>query len=421
VTIATGPLGPVIYSVFPRNHASGGFAAVEDDLPRIRSLGVDYIWLMPFYPIGRKNRKGSLGSPYAIRDHRAVDPELGTVADFCRLVDSVHAHGMRAMIDLVFNHVAPDSVIATDHPEWLWTDESGSPGPRVRDWTDVWDLDYRNRALCDFQVESMAFWLGNGVDGFRCDVPHLVSIDFWTLARDILDQEFGHSLWLAESADESFERHLNEEGIEHASEAELFRAFDLCYDYGTYDLFRGYHDGKVALAEYVDAQVTQFRSTPSGRGHARFLENHDHERAASFIPADRLAAWLAFTLFMPGAALMYAGQENGLTHAPSLFEPDPVSISPAPTESSRSPVTPGLVGELISLRRSIDSGGVDVSISGSVVTVEWGSGRRSRLRLDLAGGRETGEPHGGSPDGGFTRVRGLAPGVSLTTESTARI
>ena len=72
----------VLYSVFVRNHTpEGTFRAVIPDLPRIRALGTDIIWLMPIHPIGTARRKGQAGSPYAISDYRRVNPEYGTLDD----------------------------------------------------------------------------------------------------------------------------------------------------------------------------------------------------------------------------------------------------------------------------------------------------------------------------------------------------
>ena len=133
----------VIYSVFVRNHTQEGtFRALIPDLARIRSLGVDILWLMPIHPIGKLCRKGSLGSPYANRDYRSVNPEYGSMEDFCTLVDAIHAHGMKCMIDVVYNHTSPDSVLWQEHPEFFYRRPDGGPGNHVGDWTDIIDLDY---------------------------------------------------------------------------------------------------------------------------------------------------------------------------------------------------------------------------------------------------------------------------------------
>ena len=110
----------VLYSIYVRNYSKEGtFAAVQADLDRIKALGTDIIWLLPIHPTGEKNRKGSLGSPYAIRDYRAVNPEFGTLDDFRHLVDAIHARGMKCIIDVVYNHTSPDSWLAENHPEWF--------------------------------------------------------------------------------------------------------------------------------------------------------------------------------------------------------------------------------------------------------------------------------------------------------------
>ena len=174
----------VMYSVFVRNHSEEGtFEAVRRDLERIKGLGVDIIWLMPIHPIGEVNRKGGLGSPYAIRDYRAVNPEYGALEDFQRLVDDIHKLGMRCVIDVVYNHTSPDSRLAREHPEWFYRKPDGSFGNRVGEWWDVIDLDYSQPGLWDYQIETLKYW-ASMVDGFRCDVAPLIPLDFWLRARE---------------------------------------------------------------------------------------------------------------------------------------------------------------------------------------------------------------------------------------------
>ena len=160
----------IIYSVFVRNHTKEGtFRGLISDLDRIRSLGTDIIWLMPIHPIGEMKRKGSLGSPYANRDYRSINPEYGTIEDFRALADAVHARGMLIMIDVVYNHTSPDSVLWNEHPEFFYKKPDGRPGNHVGEWTDVIDLEYNNRELWDYQIETLKGW-ADIVDGFRCDV-----------------------------------------------------------------------------------------------------------------------------------------------------------------------------------------------------------------------------------------------------------
>ena len=134
------------------------FLSVIPDLDRIKALGTDIIWLMPIHPIGEKNKKGSLGCPYANRDYRTVNPCYGTMEDFRALVSAIHEKGMKCIIDVVYNHTAPDATLVKEHPEFYYKKPDGSFGNKTADWTDVIDLDYRNRDLWDYQIESLRMW-----------------------------------------------------------------------------------------------------------------------------------------------------------------------------------------------------------------------------------------------------------------------
>ena len=149
----------VLYSIYVRNYSEAGtFTAVQADLDRIKALGTDIIWLLPIHPTGEKHRKGTLGSPYAIRDYRAVNPEFGTLDDFRHLVDAIHDRGMKCIIDVVYNHTSPDSWLAEHHPEWFFHKPDGTLGNRFGDWWDVADLDYSHKELWDYQIETLKYW-----------------------------------------------------------------------------------------------------------------------------------------------------------------------------------------------------------------------------------------------------------------------
>ena len=169
----------MMYQIFVRNFSEEGtFKAVIPQLDRIKALGTDIVWLMPIHPIGKAQRKGSLGSPYAISDYRAVNPEFGTVDDLRELTGEVHKRGMRLIIDVVYNHTSPDSVLSREHPELFFHKPDGSFGNRVGDWTDIIDLDYSNKDLWKYQADSLKMW-AEIVDGFRCDVASLIPLVFW--------------------------------------------------------------------------------------------------------------------------------------------------------------------------------------------------------------------------------------------------
>ena len=314
-----------LYSIFVRNHG-GTFRAVEKDVPRIRALGADMIWLLPIHPIGRAQRKGTLGSPYAIADYRQVNPEYGTLEDFRRLADAVHAQGMKLMIDVVYNHTSPDSWLAQNHPEWFYHRPDGSFGNRVGDWTDIIDLDYSQRELWDYQIETLCMW-AEIVDGFRCDVAPLVPLAFWRQARAAVERVRPGCVWLAESVEPEFIREIRARGMIAHSDAELYQAFDICYDYDVYGDFLRYARGEEELAAYAAALLGQESAYPADYVKLRFLENHDRPRMAFLFPEERAQRnWLAFSFFQKGTALLYGGQEWGAAHRPGLFDADPVAM-----------------------------------------------------------------------------------------------
>ena len=311
----------VMYCVFVRNYSpEGTFDAVRRDLPRIRALGVDVIWLMPIHPIGESKRKGTLGSPYAIRDYRAVNPEFGALADFIALTEAIHALGMRVIIDVVYNHTSPDSVLAQAHPEWFYHRPDGSFGNRIGDWSDIIDLDYGQPALWDYQIETLEYW-AQWVDGFRCDVAPLVPLAFWLRAREAVARVRPDCLWLAESVEPGFIAHVRSRGMTGLSDSEIFRAFDVCYDYDVYPDFLRVATGESGLRDYAAALNRQETAYPDNYVKLRFLENHDRPRTAQLFPDARARRnWTAFQFFQKGMPLVYNGQEAGCAHRPGLFD-----------------------------------------------------------------------------------------------------
>ena len=319
----------VIYSVFVRNHTpEGTFRALIKDLPRIRSLGVDIIWLIPIHPLGEKSRKGSLGSPYANRDYRAVNPEYGTMEDFVALVDAIHDQGMLCMIDVVYNHTSPDSVLLEEHPEFFWRKPDGTCGNRVGDWSDIIDLDYSAPGLWDYQIESLKMW-AQIVDGFRCDAASLVPVEFWARARAEVEKTKPGVIWLAETIHRSFgaecRRHSKFTGMYSAKDVDAYRAFDIEYAYDVQEAWDRYLEGNARLSHYLDLLEFQESVYPDNYNKLRFLENHDLPRIASLV-GDRwdLENLTAFLYFLKGTTLLYAGQEVAQDHVPTLFDKDTV-------------------------------------------------------------------------------------------------
>ena len=315
----------VMYSVFVRQYSKEGtFRKVQEDLPRIRSLGVDIIWLMPIHPIGVKCRKGTLGSPYAIRDYRAVNPEFGTLEDFRALVQAIHDLGMKCIIDVVYNHTSPDSVLSREHPEWFYHKEDGSFGNKIGDWSDIIDLDYTHRDLWTYQIETLKMW-AEIVDGFRCDVAPLIPLEFWLSARDAVRQVRPDCIWLSESVEPAFTLDNRARRMTSLSDSEIFQAFDVSYEYDIYHDWIRYLADEVPLSAYLEKIRQQEYLYPENYVKLRFLENHDRPRARFCIPDENARLnWTAFSFFQKGMTLLYNGQETENIHRPSLFEKDDI-------------------------------------------------------------------------------------------------
>ena len=313
----------LIYSVFVRNHTpEGTFRALEDDLDRLRALGTDIVWLMPIHPIGKEGRKGTLGSPYAISDYRAVNPEYGTEEDLRHLVDAIHQRGMQCIIDVVYNHTSPDSVLAQTHPEWFFHDEQGRPGRHVADWWDIVDLDYSHKELWRYQIDTLKKW-AEIVDGFRCDVASSVPLDFWVQARQEVETVRPGCIWLAESVHGAHVLGMRKMNAYCAADTELYKAFDMTYDYDLWPWFEGCMTGKNTLQQYIDMLNYQEQTYPSGFIKMRCGENHDTPRLAHWVPEeDRLRHWLAFLYFCRGSMLLYGGTEFAPRKQVGLFDAD---------------------------------------------------------------------------------------------------
>ena len=316
----------VLYSVYVRNHGPNGtFADLEADLERIHSMGVDVIWLMPIHPIGKVARKGTLGSPYSISDYRAVNPEYGSKDDLAQLLEKAHNMGMRVIIDVVYNHTAHDSVLLADHPDWYHQNEQGQPVTTVPAWSDIIDLNYPNREMEEYLIDTLVDWVKFGVDGFRCDVASLIPIEFWLRARERVAQVNQDAIWLAESTHAGFIGGRRDVGLRAYSDCEVLHAFDMGYDYDIWPIWQAAVTGQVPAARYLEMVRMQNSIYPTNWVKMRCVENHDQARIIALAPSRQQAlAWTAFQAFNKGPFMIYGGQESALQHTPSLFADDKV-------------------------------------------------------------------------------------------------
>jgi glycosidase len=316
----------VIYQVYVRNHGQDGtFDEVIEDLPRIKSMGVDVVYFMPIHPIGKKNKKGRLGCPFSIADYEGVNPEYGTKEDFKRLVDRAHELELKVMIDVVYNHTSHDSRLVNEHPEWFHQDEDGRPITTVPEWSDVIDLKHPIEDLSDYLVETLKTWVAFGVDGFRCDVASLLPLDFWIRARKEVAKVKKGVIWMAESVHASFVESRRVNGLPTLSDGELYRAFDITYDYDIWPIWHAVVLGRLPVTRYIEMLRLQDSFYPENYVKMRCVENHDLPRIMKLAPNRIQAiAWTAFMGFNKGAFFIYAGQEAAATHTPSLFDIDKI-------------------------------------------------------------------------------------------------
>ena len=317
-----------IYQVYIRNHTKEGtFKAFIKDLDRIKTLGVDVVYLLQIHPIGQKNKKGDLGCPYSISDYGNVNPEYGTLDDFKELINNVHEKGMKLMIDVVYNHTSYDSVLLEEHPEFFYK-KDGAFANRVGEWWDVTDLDYtKSHQLWEILIDYLVYWTKLGVDGFRWDVASLLPLDFLKEARKKVMDINPESIFLSESVHGEFLREFRNEGFEGLSESEVYQVFDMAYDYDTHPTFLGYLKGENNLQTYVDEVLKQESVYPKNYVKMRNLENHDFGRFAKLVDSDvsKIDNWTAFVFFNKGCTMIYAGQEKSDTNLPSLFDIDKVN------------------------------------------------------------------------------------------------
>ncbi len=303
----------VLYQLNTRQFTpEGTFAAAQKQLPRLAAMGVDIIWLMPIHPIGEANRKGSLGSPYAVHDYRGVNPEFGTEAEFRAFVDEAHRLGLKVILDWVANHSAYDNPLTLSHPEWYTrTPEGALMSPAGTDWSDVADFDYAQPGLRQYMTESLIYWVREfGIDGYRADVAGYVPTDFWETARAELDK-VKPVFMLAEWE----QRDL------HA------RAFDATYGWGWKEAMqRLVKDGSGAGA-MRGYYAGQSETWPHAAMRMVYTENHDQnswDGVAAEIYGTAYEAGIALSFTGPGLPLIYNGQEADNDRQLKFFERDPI-------------------------------------------------------------------------------------------------
>lgn len=344
----------ILYEMNIRQFTTEGtFRAASERLPFLRSIGVDAIWLMPIYPIGEEDRKGSLGSYYSIRDYKGVNPEFGSEADLRDFITKAHALGIKILFDWVANHTARDARWISERPvDWYERDSEG----RAKvpwDWSDTAKLNYANREVWRGQIDAMRYWVEQfGIDGFRCDMAMLVPIEFWQEASAELHSIKSDIFMLAE-----------------AEEDNLFEgAFNMSYQWNIHHIMCDIAKGARRVWDLRNAMHAERQRYPREAMRLSFTSNHD-ENSWSGSEQSRfgraLEVMTAMTFLMPSTMpLIYTGQEVGYDHSFAFFDRDPI-----PEELYKEGYATELYRRLADLKhsqRALDSG----QRGGDVIEIE---------------------------------------------------
>lgn len=303
----------VLYQINMRQFTKEGtFAAAQKDLPRLKALGVNILWIMPIHPIGVKNRKGTLGSPYSVKDYYGVNPEFGTLADFKAFVKAAHRQDMKVIIDWVANHTAWDHLLAAQHPDYYEKDWKGDfrPTPWL-DWSDIIDLDWSKPGVRKHVGEAMIYWVREAdVDGFRADVAGYVPVDFWEKVRARLD-EIKPVFMLAEWKTSELSR----------------KAFDATYAWDWHNAAKNVAQGTANATAFYGFYSESESAWPIEAMRMPYIENHDSnawEGTQYEIFGKALPAMTALSFVGEGIPMIHNGQEACNKKRLEFFEKDTI-------------------------------------------------------------------------------------------------
>ena len=303
----------ILYQINTRQFTpEGTFKAAEKELPRLKALGVDILWLMPIHPIGEKNRKGTLGSPYSVRDYYGVNPEFGTKEEFKHFVDAAHAAGFHVILDLVANHTAWDNRLASEHPDWYEKSWDGKMRPTPWwDWSDIIDLDWTKPGVREHVGKAMEMWVRDfGVDGFRADVAGYVPLDFWEKERARLDA-IRPVFMLAEWKSSELTR----------------KAFDAVYAWEWHNTAKEVAQGKADPTAFYGYYAENESAWPAEAMRLTYIANHDSNawegtQFENF--GANLEPMIALSFTGEGLPMIYNGQEACNRKRLAFFEKDPI-------------------------------------------------------------------------------------------------
>ena len=303
-----------IYEVNIRQYTQeGSFAAFVSAMPRLKDMGIQTLWFMPITPIAAKNRKGSLGSPYACSDYLTINPEFGTLDDFKALVNQAHQLGFKVIIDWVANHTGWDHVWTKSNPNYFKRDPVTGDFKTASGMDDIIELDYNNPALRKAMIDAMIYWVNEcDIDGFRCDLASWVQVDFWQEARPIIDA-VKPLFWLGE--------------FDELEQPEWGHVFDASYSWKWMHKTQEFYQNHLPLVT-LESLLAQYSAIKGNSMRAWFTTNHDENtwNGTEYEKYGNMAKALAvFSCTWDGVPLIYNGQEMPLlAKRLAFFEKDPI-------------------------------------------------------------------------------------------------
>jgi len=295
----------VIYQANPRFFGDNEcLKGLTRQVSRIAGMECDILWVMPVYEPGELN---GIGSPYCIRDFKAVNPRYGTMTDLKELVNTAHSSGMKVILDWVANHTAWDCSWITEHPDWYVKDAAGnivSPSG----WSDVAQLNFANADMRAAMKDAMLFWVEQlGIDGYRCDYADGVPHDFWSDVITALRAKNSDMIMLAETANPDY----------------YADGFDMIYDWNSSTtISAAFNGGKPA--DVVKEAMEALAKVPDGKSILRYVFNHDvaaeNNVATMFGAPDGVPAAYVLASMLNGTPMIYSSMDvEGLSGKLSFF------------------------------------------------------------------------------------------------------
>ncbi|RKR10013.1 glycosidase [Flavobacterium sp. 90] len=314
----------IIYQVNIRAFSQAGtLKGVQDRLTQIQELGANVVYLMPVYPVGKVKASGELGSPYAVQDYKAVNPDFGTLQDLQTLVEEAHKKNMAVILDWVANHTSWDNAWITQHPNWYQKNDKGEiiipPGTN---YNDVAQLDFNNAEMKDAMIDAMSYWVYNAnIDGFRCDYADLVPQNFWTDAITKL---------------RTIKKNQNILMLAEGSKASHFvSGFDYTFGFNFFSTLEKVFKESKPATTIQDSNATEYATNyrPENRI-VRYTSNHDVNLSEGtpyelFGGKEGSIATFVVAAYMKSVPMIYNGQEVGYNKRINYFAKTPIDWTTA--------------------------------------------------------------------------------------------